>query len=141
VYKYFCCAVPFPYKYASCSQHVEAVTSTSRKQSAVLCDDEVKECLLGSESEESLSDSEFDSENELDDCALLDVVVYYNSDEDDIIQNFVWEDMNNYKGQRENFTGIVGPQGVAKEVTDIVDVFELFFNSELVDTIVEETNR
>jgi hypothetical protein len=41
----------------------------------------VKECLLGSESEESLSDSEFDSENELDDCVLLDVVVDDNSDE------------------------------------------------------------
>jgi hypothetical protein len=41
---------------------------------------------------------EFDSENELDDCALLDVVVGGNSDEDDINQDFVWEDMNNYKG-------------------------------------------
>jgi hypothetical protein len=37
--------------------------------------------------------------------------------------------------------GSVGPQGAAKEVTEIVDVFELFFNNELVDTIVEETNR
>jgi hypothetical protein len=41
----------------------------------------------------------------------------------------------------ENFTGSVGPQGAAKEVTEIVDVFKLFFNSELVETIVEETNR
>jgi hypothetical protein len=61
--------------------------------------------------------------------------------DDDIIQDFVWEDMDNYKGQRENFTGSVGPQGAAKEVTEIVDVFELFFNSEVVGTIVEETNR
>jgi hypothetical protein len=68
-------------------------------------------------------------------------VVDDNSDEDDdIIQDFVWEDMNNYKGQRENFKGGAGPQGAAKEVTEIVDVFEFFFNSELVDTIVEETN-
>jgi hypothetical protein len=30
------------------------------------------------------------------------------SDEyDDIIQDFIWEDMNNYKGQRGNFTGSV----------------------------------
>jgi hypothetical protein len=101
----------------------------------------VKECLLGRETKESLSESEFDSENELDDCALLDVVVDDNSDEDDIIQDFVWEDMNNYKGQRKNFMGSVGPQGAAKEVTEIVDVFDLFFNSELVDTIVEETSR
>jgi hypothetical protein len=49
--------------------------------------------------------------------------------------------MSNYKGQREHFTGSVGPQGAAKEVTEIVDIFELFFNSELVDTIVKETNR
>jgi hypothetical protein len=58
---------------------------------------------------------EFDSENELDDFALLDIVVDDNIDEDDdIIQDFVWEDMINYKGQRENFTGIVGPQDAAK---------------------------
>jgi hypothetical protein len=107
----------------------------------LLCDDEVKECLLGSESEEILSYSEFHSENELDDCALLDVVVDDNSDEDDIIQDFVWEDTNNYKGQRKHFTGSVGPQGTAKEVTEIVDVFELFFNSKPVNTIVEVTNR
>jgi hypothetical protein len=71
---------------------MKAMASTTRKQSAVLCDDEVKECLLGSESEESLSDLEFDSENELGDCALLDVVVDGNSDDDDDdddIQNFV----------------------------------------------------
>jgi hypothetical protein len=49
--------------------------------------------------------------------------------------------MNNYKGQKENFMGSVGPQRAAKQATDIVDVFKLFFNSELIDKIVEETNR
>jgi hypothetical protein len=78
---------------------MDAMASTSRKRSAVLCDDDVKECLLASESEESLSDSELDSENELDDCDHLDVVVDDGSDEDDIIQDFVWENMNNYKGK------------------------------------------
>jgi hypothetical protein len=48
-----------------------------------------------------LSDSECDSENDLYDCAVLDIVVDGDSDQDDIIQDFVWEDMNNYKGQRE----------------------------------------
>jgi hypothetical protein len=120
---------------------METMASTSRKQSPVLCDDDVKECLLASESEESLSDLEFYSENELDDCALLDVAVDDDSDEDDIIQDSVWEDMDNYKGRRENFTGSVGPQGAAKEVTETVDVFELFFNSEQVETTVEEINR
>jgi hypothetical protein len=36
--------------------------------------------LLVSECEESLSDSEPDSDNELDDCALLDAVVNNHSD-------------------------------------------------------------
>jgi hypothetical protein len=117
------------------------MASNSRKKSAVLCDYKEEGCLLGSESEEGISDLEFDSKNELVDRALLDVVVYGNIDEvDDITQDFVWEDMNSYKRQRENFMGSVGPQGAAKEVTEIVDVFELFFNRELVDTIVQETN-
>jgi hypothetical protein len=51
------------------------LASTSRKLSAVLYNDEVKECLLGSESEERLSDLEIDSDNKLDECVLLDVVV------------------------------------------------------------------
>jgi hypothetical protein len=50
-------------------------------------------------------------------------------------------DMNNYKGQRENFMGSVGPQGAEKRGDRNCDVFELFFNSELVDKIVEETSR
>jgi hypothetical protein len=88
-----------------------------------------------------LSDSECDSENDLDDCAVLDVVVDGDSHQDDIIQDFVWEDMNNYKGQKGNFTDSVGPQGAAKLVTEIVGVFELFFRAEFVAKIVEETNR
>jgi hypothetical protein len=75
---------------ASCSKHVQDTASCSRKQSAVLCDDEVQECLIDSESEESLSDSESDSENELDDCAFVDLVVDDNSNQDDDdIQDFV----------------------------------------------------
>jgi hypothetical protein len=50
---------------------MEAMASTSRKLSAVLCDDEVKECLFGGKSGESLSDPEFDSENELDAIVAL----------------------------------------------------------------------
>jgi hypothetical protein len=57
------------------------MASNSKKLLAVLCDDEVGECLLGSEAKESLSDSQF----ELDDCALLDVVVDGDSDEDDTV--------------------------------------------------------
>jgi hypothetical protein len=38
-------------------------------------------------------------------------------------QAFIWENMQNYKGQRVNFTGSVGPQGAAKGVMEIVDIF------------------
>jgi hypothetical protein len=31
--------------------------------------------------------------------------------------------MQNYKEQRENFMGSVGPQGPAKDVMEIVDIF------------------
>jgi hypothetical protein len=117
------------------------MASSSRKQSAVLCGDELGEYLHVSESEENLSDLEFDTDNELDDCALFDVVNGDSDKDDDIIQDFVWEDMNNYKGQRQNFMGSVGPQGAAKQVTEIVDFFQLFFNREFIDETVEETNR
>jgi hypothetical protein len=63
--------------------------SNSTKQLTIQCDDEVKECLAGSKSKESLSNLEFGSQNELDDCALLDVVVYDNTNEHDgITQEF-----------------------------------------------------
>jgi cytochrome c556 len=83
-------------------------------------DDEL-EYLLQSESERSSSDSDFDTENDLEDRALLDTVANDNSDDDDddddddsATQDFVWENMVKYKGQRENFTGDVGPQGAGK---------------------------
>jgi hypothetical protein len=31
--------------------------------------------------------------------------------------------MQNYKGQRENFMGSVGPQGPAKGVMEVVEIF------------------
>jgi hypothetical protein len=66
------------------------MASTSRKHPAVLHDDEVREYLLVSEYEKSLSDLEFDSDNQLDDCALLDIVVNGDSyEDDDIIRDFV----------------------------------------------------
>jgi hypothetical protein len=63
----------------------------------------MEEYLHLRESEKRLSESEFDIDNELDDHALLDAVVNYGS----VNHNFVWENMQNYKGQRENFMGSV----------------------------------
>jgi hypothetical protein len=72
-------------------QHTEDMESTSSKRSGVLCDEEVEEYLPVSEYEKSLSHLECYSDNELDDCALLEAVVNGDSDEhDDIIKDFVW---------------------------------------------------
>jgi hypothetical protein len=88
---------------------------------------EVGENLLLSKSEGSLSYLEIDNDSELDYHALLDVVVNDGSDEDDnITQDFVSENMENYMGQRENFMGNVGSQRATEHVTEIVDVFEFF---------------
>jgi hypothetical protein len=70
------------------------MTSSSRKWSAILYGDEVEECLLGIRSEESASYLEFGSDNGLDDCAFLDD----SDDDNDDDGDFVWEDMNNYRG-------------------------------------------
>jgi hypothetical protein len=42
---------------------------------------------------------------------------------------------------KRNFQGSVGPHGAAKQVTEIVDIFQLFYNIELKDKIAEETNK
>jgi hypothetical protein len=65
-------------------------------------------------------------------------VVDGDSDQDDIIQDLVWEDMNNYKGQRENFTGT---SRCCKPSDRNCRLFKLFFNGGSAGKIVEETNR
>ncbi|PNF18924.1 hypothetical protein B7P43_G18030, partial [Cryptotermes secundus] len=119
------------------------MASTSRSRSAALHDEEL-ELLLHTSSEEeiSASESERDTDVDLDDRALLDSVIHDVSDDDEVsTQAFVWESMGNYQGQREHFTGSFGPQGGALNVVEIVDVFELFFDKQMVNQIVTETNR
>jgi hypothetical protein len=48
------------------------MASTSKKRSAMLCDDELERLLL-CDSELSSSESDFDTENELEDRAVLGV--------------------------------------------------------------------
>jgi hypothetical protein len=73
----------------------------------VLCDEEVGKYLLVSESEERSSDLEFGSDIDLHDCALFDVVVNNDSNEDDIVvQDFISEDMEDYEGEREDFMAV-----------------------------------
>jgi hypothetical protein len=72
------------------------MASTSRKHTAVLRDEEL-ECLLQSDLDQSFSDSDFDTENELDDQAVLDTMRNEDSDDDDSgTQAFIWENMQNY---------------------------------------------
>jgi hypothetical protein len=94
---------------ASTSKSAAGMASTSRKRTAVLHDEDV-EYLLQSESENSLSDSDLDTDNELEDRALLDTVITEGSDEDIARRDFIWENMDNYEGRRENFTGSFGPE-------------------------------
>jgi hypothetical protein len=54
----------------------------SKRRSAVLSDEDLH-CLLESDSKQSLSESDFDTENELDDRALIYAVGNEGSDEDD----------------------------------------------------------
>jgi hypothetical protein len=97
------------------------MASISKIQSAVLRD-EVGEYLLLGKPEQSLSDSKFDAENELNNCAFLDNVINDRSDED-----FIWENMQTYKGQRDNVIGSVGCKSAAKyvTVTETVNIFEV----------------
>jgi hypothetical protein len=70
------------------------MASTSRKRTAVLRDE--VEYLLQSELEQSLSDSDGDTEDELEDHALIDTVIAEGSDEDDSAkQDFIWDSMEN----------------------------------------------
>jgi hypothetical protein len=111
------------------------------KRSANVLSERDVEQLLRSDSEDSLSESDSDS-SATSDRALIDAVEYEDSDEDHSVnEDFMWEDMESFRGRRENFTGSVGPQGLAKDVTDIVKLFELFFDKAIIETIVSETNK
>jgi hypothetical protein len=91
-----------------------------------------------SDTDES-SDTDFSKQ---DDALLVNVgdnsrvgdTAYVNDD------NFLWEDMVNYV-RREIFCGISGPQDSAKGLTNAVDIFEQFFNKDIVQKIVTETNH
>ena len=53
---------------------------------------------------------------------------------------FMWEDMTNYVGQRENIFDNCGPQNEAQNETHCAKEFKMFFDDELVELIVRETN-
>jgi hypothetical protein len=48
--------------------------------------------------------------------------------------------MTNYVGQREQFVDKYGPQNEVQNETHCAKVFKMFFDDELVEPIVRETN-
>jgi len=52
----------------------------------------------------------------------------------------MWEDMTNSVGQREQFVYKCGPQNETQNETHCAKVFKMFFDEELVEIIVHETN-
>ena len=80
-------------------------------------------CLLEDETEQSLleeltasdqsSSSDDDDSSGIDDLTVGEVIgSEYSDDESDDVQcaTFMWEDMTNYVGQKENFFDNCGPQ-------------------------------
>ena len=53
---------------------------------------------------------------------------------------FTWEDIMNYVGQREQFVDNYGPQNEAQNETHCAKMFRIFFDDQLVEVIVHETN-
>ena len=109
----------------------------TKKTSVLTVDDIEQELLLDSDVEYSESD-DYDSSS-LDE----------DGDEGNIEENvtnsvpgvFNWENMSSYVGVREVFSCDYGPQGAARSAMNILSIFKLFFDYQLVSLIVEETNR
>jgi hypothetical protein len=51
----------------------------------------------------------------------------------------MWEDMSNYVRRRERFIGNSGPRNEAKNVTEGVDAFKMFFMQEVIGIIIHKT--
>ena len=52
----------------------------------------------------------------------------------------MWQDMTNCVGQREQFIDNYGPQNEAQTETNCAKVFKMFFDKQLVELILRETN-
>ena len=76
------------------------------------------------------------SKSEIDDaqCATASSVPTSSS------ATFTWGDMTNYVGQSEQFFDNYGPQNEAQNETNCAKVFKMFFDDQLVELIVRETN-
>jgi len=134
------------------------------KQESVVVMATRKKCLFEDEIEQSLleeltasdqsSSSDDDNSSSTDDLTVREVTGSESSENesDDVLfaaassapsalsDTFMWEDMKNYVGQREQFVDNCGPQNEARNETHCAKVFKMFFDDELVELIVRETN-
>jgi len=121
-------------------------------------------CLLEEEIEQSLleelkasdqsSCNDDDDSSGTDDLTVVEAIGSECSDnESDDVQcatassaptalsaTFAWEDLTNYVGQREQFVDNYGPQNEAQNETHCAKVFKMFFDDQLVELIVRETD-
>jgi len=131
-----------------------AMMASSRK---CLLEDEIEQSLLEeltASNQSSCSDDDDDDSSRTDDLTVVEVLGSECSDsESDNVQcatasnaptvfsaTFTWEDMTNYVGQREQFVDKYGPQNEAQNETHCAKVFKMFFDDELVELKVRETN-
>jgi len=128
-----------------------AMMASSRKG---LLEDEIEQSLLQELTASDWSScSDDDDSSGTDDLAVVEVIGSECSDnESDDVQcatassaptalsaTFTWEDMMNYIGQREQFVDNYGPKNEAQNETH-AKMFKVFFDDELVELIVCETN-
>jgi len=110
-----------------------------------LTDSELLEIVYNSDKSfsDSTSDSVSSSDNETDNIAVADAIINDDSgDEEEILyRDFRWGTMDNCTGHRELFSCDYGPRNGAENLSDIVQCFELFFNKEIIQQIVRETNK
>ena len=95
--------------------------------------------------------SDDDDSSGTDDLTVVEVVGTECSDSDNMqcatassvpavsSATFTWEDMN-YVVQRKQFFDNYGPQNEAQNETHCAKVFKMFFDDQLVELIVHETN-
>jgi len=129
-------------------QQSAAVMATRRKS---LFEVEIEQSLLEElTASDQSSCSDDDDSSGMDDLTVGKVIGSGSSDnESDNVQcatassvpsalsaTFMWEDMTNYVGQREQFVDNCGPQNE----THCAKVFKMFFDEKLVELIVRETN-
>jgi hypothetical protein len=114
--------------------------SVMESSSTHLSGDDIERIL-----EETLLDSAtslFDSDD--DSSVIEDLRIHEASDSDSAgnsasplrggasDMSFMWEDMSNYVGRRERFIGNSGSQNEAKNVTEGMDAFKMFFTQEVI---------